>query len=91
MLVAYPDIADERHVFALYDLQVHGGGRDLWHAGKLWLWEICDGGSVESLGAETSGLDGMGDGEVFQPTLQLVQTTVAVPRVAVERQIPTVR
>ena len=46
---------------------------------------------MESLGAETSGLDGMGDGEVFQPTLQLVQTTVAVPRVAVERQIPTVR
>ena len=85
---SHPDIADQRHVLALYDLEVHGGGRDLWQAGELSLRQVGDGGAVQPGGRQATGLDGVGHREVLQPSLQLVQPAVAVPRVAVQCQVP---
>ena len=85
---AHPNVADQRHVFALDDLEVHGGGGDLGQAGELRLGQVGDGGAVQPLGRQAPGLDRVRHRKVFQPALQLVQPAVAVPSVAVQCQVP---
>jgi len=85
--MSYLDGTDERHVLALDDFEIDGGGRDLGDAGELLVVGCLDVAADQPLRAVTLRLDQVWHCEVLEPVVKLQQVAVAVPFVTVQSQV----